>query len=528
MLDKNHRQVTLVPLNRRGFLKGAFLIALMVLCWFAQPASAQRQNLFVLNNSSDSLHEKVLRYSATGELLGIFVSGPSLSAPSGNIVFDQKGNLYVPNRGNNTIHRFSSTGRDLGVFASSGLFTPMGVAFDTDGALIVCNYDGSLSRFSDSGTLLWHVSTSLRELIAIALDHDDNIYVSMSNTGPGTGVFRFAPDGSRQTLFATGSDFDPRGMAFDQKDNLYVANAYNNTVSRFARDGTSLGTFVTTGLNYPFGLAFDASGDLYVSNQVGRQIRRFSQTGFDLGTFAIITEQTANPIGLAFSSAPQASITCPVPLVLECTEGGAVATVQVGVTDTSGNPLAVVWTVDGKPSQTNDVLSGGALTSTNLTFTENFGLGEHLISVSAFNGDTNPSTCSMTVQVRDTIPPRIVSVSAKPDLLWPPDHRSVPVTIEVHATDNCGPTISKIVRVTSNESSGHSKRGADWIITGDLSVDLRAERKGEDSGRIYTIFVECLDIAGNSSSGSVIVRVPHDDQAPIRLQHDHIHQARSE
>jgi len=206
---------------------------------------------------------------------------------------------------------------------------------------------------------------------------------------------------------------------------------------------------------------------------------------------------------------PGAAIRCPEPLVLECTIGGAPATLAVNVTDSSTNPVVVIWTVDGTPYQTN-TLPSGWVPSTNVTLTADFALGVHLVTVSAFNGETAPATCSTTVQVRDTIPPRIVSVSATPDLLWPPDHRSVPVTVEVQATDNCGPTMSKIVRVTSNESSGRNKRGADWLITGDLSVDLRAERHGEDPGRIYTIFVECLDIAGNSSSGSVIVRVPHD------------------
>jgi hypothetical protein len=87
----------------------------------------------------------------------------------------------------------------------------------------------------------------------------------------------------------------------------------------------------------------------------------------------------------------------------------------------------------------------------------------------------------------------------------------VPVTLSVQATDTCGPTTFKIVRITSNESFGHRQQGLDWLVTGDLTVDLKAERLGAAQGRIYTIVFECVDAAGNSSSSSVIVKVPHDN-----------------
>jgi hypothetical protein len=41
-------------------------------------------------------------------------------------------------------------------------------------------------------------------------------------------------------------------------------------------------------------------------------------------------------------------------------------------------------------------------------------------------------------------------------------------------------------------------------------LDLRAERSGHGDARIYTIEVECADAAGNASSASAVVMVPHD------------------
>jgi len=50
----------------------------------------------------------------------------------------------------------------------------------------------------------------------------------------------------------------------------------------------------------------------------------------------------------------------------------------------------------------------------------------------------------------------------------------------------------------------------DWDITGDLTVNLRAERSGTWGGRLYTIAVECEDTAGNTASKTTTVFVPHD------------------
>ena len=48
------------------------------------------------------------------------------------------------------------------------------------------------------------------------------------------------------------------------------------------------------------------------------------------------------------------------------------------------------------------------------------------------------------------------------------------------------------------------------MVTGGLTVSLRAERSGRGPGRVYTITVECGDGAGNRTRGTVTVSVPHD------------------
>ena len=101
-----------------------------------------------------------------------------------------------------------------------------------------------------------------------------------------------------------------------------------------------------------------------------------------------------------------------------------------------------------------------------------------------------------------------------PGTLWPPNHKMVPVTMEVTVTDNLDPNpVCKIFDVTSNEpidGLGDGDTAPDWEITGDLTADLRAERSGTGSGRVYSITVECTDEAGNSAPDTASVTVPHD------------------
>lgn len=166
---------------------------LVVLLWgaagcFGQQATAVGQDLLVANNTA-SFNESILRFSVTGECLGNFAQPPSRSGPVG-LAFDPTGNLYVANHSNNSIHRYSRTGADLGVFATAGLNMPTGLAFNRLGQLVVCNYgDGSLSFFSPTGTWLARVNTGLLHPLALALDACDNIFVSTPNIGANSGVF---------------------------------------------------------------------------------------------------------------------------------------------------------------------------------------------------------------------------------------------------------------------------------------------------------------------------------------------------
>jgi probable HAF family extracellular repeat protein len=120
----------------------------------------------------------------------------------------------------------------------------------------------------------------------------------------------------------------------------------------------------------------------------------------------------------------------------------------------------------------------------------------------------------LTPAAGDSTPPAITQLTATPSALWPPRHQLVPVKVLVNASDDSGqaPACS-IASVTSNEpdnNGGDGDTAGDIVRTGSLSLQLRAERLGSGTGRIYTIDVACADASGNQSHGTTRVMVTND------------------
>jgi hypothetical protein len=179
------------------------------------------------------------------------------------------------------------------------------------------------------------------------------------------------------------------------------------------------------------------------------------------------------------------------------------ATITVEATGPSGAAVTYTATstdlVDGSRPVTCDHLSGST-----------FPLGSTTVQCTATDTHNNTAHGSFTVVVRDTTPPHIVSITASPNTLWPPNHKMVAVTVTVIATDLVDPhPVSHIVSITSNEpvnGNGDGNTSPDWEITGALTANIRAERAG-GTDRIYTITIQSTDFSGNSAFGTVTVTV---------------------
>jgi hypothetical protein len=141
-------------------------------------------------------------------------------------------------------------------------------------------------------------------------------------------------------------------------------------------------------------------------------------------------------------------------------------------------------------------------------------LGANSVILTVTDEEGAPAACTSTVTVVDDTPPEI-SLTVNPATLWPPNHRMTSVAVTPETVDNCDPSPAcQIIQVQSNEpinGLGDGDSSPDWLITGGLSLDLRAERSGTGTGRIYTITVECTDYSGNTATANVDVTVPHEN-----------------
>ena len=115
-----------------------------------------------------------------------------------------------------------------------------------------------------------------------------------------------------------------------------------------------------------------------------------------------------------------------------------------------------------------------------------------------------PSPCPSFPAV---VAPTISAATATPNVLWPANGTMMPVTITVTVADDSDPApVCEISDVTSNEPLTSS----DSSLTGPLELELRADRNGLGTGRIYSITVTCTNTAQLDSSVVVTVVVPHD------------------
>ncbi len=217
-----------------------------------------------------------------------------------------------------------------------------------------------------------------------------------------------------------------------------------------------------------------------------------------IGTDAVRVIPRSNQSPLAVAGSDQ-TVECASPA------GALVYLDGSGSTDPDGDPLSFTWTGPF------GMLTGKAVSATLPMGTHNITL-----TVDDYMGGTASDTTLVTVH--DTMRPTIKSMRSSSNVLWPPNHRMVPVTLFPSVSDTCHAARScSISGVSSNElvngvgdgDTAPDWTAPDWEITGDLTVNLRAERSGKRSGRVYTITVQCTDAFANNTTKTMTVTVPH-------------------
>ena len=180
---------------------------------------------------------------------------------------------------------------------------------------------------------------------------------------------------------------------------------------------------------------------------------------------------------------------------------GGSATITVTATDPAGanDPLAYSFDCDNNGSFEVGPQAGS---SASCTFAS---AGSKTVNVRVADGDGGVATGSTMVTVLFP-PPSCASATASPNLLWPPNHKFVPVQISGIVNPAPGAATITVTSIFQDEPTSGSP-DATGVGTGNPSV--RSERNGNGDGRVYHISFTATGASG-SCTGSVTVGVPHD------------------
>ena len=269
---------------------------LKVLAWMVllAPSSATATNLFVSNY--DDFYGSIYEITPSHNV-SVFANNSGNVFYSDGLAFDARGNLYDGTESGREIIEFSPSGSQTTFLnGSPGQLT--GLAFGANGNLFASDWtEGEIAEFTPSGVRTT-IATGLYDPLGLAFNSAGDLFVANGGnpSGPNGAIYEFTPNGTRST-FATGLVY-PEGLAFDASGDLFVTAGNSQTssvIDKFTPAGAE-STFAS-GLAYAGGLAFDSTGNLYEADQGSGNVFEFSPNGTK-STFATGLDQ---PVFLAFA-----------------------------------------------------------------------------------------------------------------------------------------------------------------------------------------------------------------------------------
>ena len=217
---------------------------------------------------------KVFRYQQDGTKLAEIGDGPGtgpgqMNGP-GDVAVAPNGDIFVTDRGNTRVLRYSSGGTFLNSFGNNSVFSnPLGVAVDAQGNPIVADIgNGTVRKFSPTGALLQSYSLGTSPF-GVGIDPDGNLWVASS-----TGVVRKA-DTTTGAILATitiGGSAQATDLDFDANNQVHIANFNTGEILTYTLGGAYVDSVQAGGASNVFRVAVAGSGKAFVT------VRDFVQT----------------------------------------------------------------------------------------------------------------------------------------------------------------------------------------------------------------------------------------------------------
>jgi len=186
--------------------------------------------------------------------------------------------------------------------------------------------------------------------------------------------------------------------------------------------------------------------------------------------------------------------------------------------------FAVTATDLGDPSPTISCTSSPV---TGLVSGSTFPVGTTTITCKATDHSAYPSpntsaprTFTVTVRSANAAPVCTAAV-ASPAVIWPPNHKLVPISISGVTHPDGNPVTLKVLKIFQDEPTTGSGDGSTMIDASGVGTSqafVRSERSGNGDGRVYYISFSATDPSGESCTGTATVAVPHDMAHPAAGQ----------
>jgi sugar lactone lactonase YvrE len=224
---------------------------------------------------------------------------PGNSGIDDNLLLDSAGNIYGSGYDNGNIYKITPAGA-VSLY-SNAFASANGTTWDGMGNLVVCDNTGG-----SQGIYKIAPDTSLSQFLATSspsgLTKDPISDTLFFTTYTGHSIYKVAPD-TTLSLLTQGSGLNgPVGMAWDDSNNLLIANFSNGIVFRIDRSGnkTQIGQFP----NGIIGFIAYQNGYIYGTSFNGHKIFRMDSLGNSTLVAGSVIGQVDGPAATARFSRP--------------------------------------------------------------------------------------------------------------------------------------------------------------------------------------------------------------------------------
>ena len=476
-----------------------------------------------LNNDGQITGTEVLPWGKDECMLFEVLLGSPQSGPRG-IAIDAHGDLWAGTYslpgGNKFYHIDGDTGTIMDTISIAG-YQSYGAVIDAHGYLwssCLSNYVLKIDPVTKNITKVDLTITSY----GLGIDSNDHLFVAAWGQG---NMAKIDVNTATVLKYAWQGAGDTRGVAVTSDGDVWAVNSSSTQVTRLDNDLNIKATIDIGTWGVSTGAAVDAEGKVWACNYDDGGLHRIdpATNAIDLSVYTVGMDGTG--VGQHYSYSDMTgiisrNITTKMgtwTVVFDSEEDNTPwGTLSWSSEEPEGTSVTVKVRSSNDQSSWSDwetATNGVALSATP---DGRYLQIEAKLQITA--GDVSPILYDLTVKVGNQ-PPDCSKASADQECLWPPNNQMVPVSI-LGVTDPDGDPLSiTITSITSDEptasdkGSGGAKHAPDASGVGTGTAMIRSERSGNGDGRVYVINFTANDGKGGECTGSVMVKVPHDQSS---------------